>query len=350
MREERTLALTLWKADSHRFSYDGYDQPQIIEAEPEARWERREMVVSYDPNPKDQPPERGAHAWFLKLKTMKKDLGGRYSLGAFNDELKRFADRYGLLGLCQETLSLPILPPRADLLACVAPDAMLDKDGRLRVIDPATEGKKRLEEFFCNRRGRSVKTSRKGRPFFHSESLVLPHELRFSTKGLTVFGRLSPPFESHRAPGLSWEGLRNLYGVYAVLDEDAEMGVSIISTREPLIYWDTELDCFLSPPCVAESFSGRLEGVTPHPVPAGDGKFRQGWRCPSLLKAMYAMLYVDAATDNELRKCQDPGCSEYFLVGKRDKARKYCRPPEGKKYSQCGSRVTSQRHRERREP
>jgi hypothetical protein len=166
---------------------------------------------------------------------------------------------------------------------------------------------------------------------------------------LTFFGRFEPSFESHDSEALSWEKVKDLYGVYAVLDDTAEHGVSLVSAREPLDYWDTELKRLPSPPCNAESLVGRSEGVMPHPVTGSDGKLRHGWRCPSLLKAMYAMLYTDALNDKELRKCQDPDCPGYFNVGKRDKARKYCPHPEDpkNKQSQCGQKVTTQRYREK---
>ena len=51
------------------------------------------------------------------------------------------ADGYGLLGLFHETFGAPILPPHANsFLAWLAPDAVIDEDGRMRTIDPATEG------------------------------------------------------------------------------------------------------------------------------------------------------------------------------------------------------------------
>lgn len=348
MGDALTLALpaaATWRAESYRWFYDGHEQPQGLEAEPGVLWKRFPLTVSYEPNRKDRHPERGAHARFLEIKQVRADKGA--GPGPYQDLVKRFADWYGLLGLFQDAVSAPVLPSRVEpLFSWVAPDALVGNDGRLREIDPAAEGKERLEQLLYERHGPSARTGRKVR--IGADRLALPHELRFLSRGLTSFGRLDPVIESHDPSMLSWEDAKELYGVYAVLDETAESGVSYISTREPLSDWDTEVRRFPSPPCSAESLVPRTEGVSFHPVPGPDGKSRPGLRCPSLLKVLYAMLFVDAMNDNELRKCEASGCPHYFSVGTRDKARKSCPHPEDpSKESRCGQRVRMQRYREK---
>lgn len=329
MIEKRTLELLTCRAKSYRWVYDEREESQAIEAEPGVGWTRDKMVVSYEPTPKDRDhPERGAHARFLKLQQEYADRGGSWP-DAYHAAVLQFASGYGLLGLFREYVSDPVPPPHADpLTSWVAPNATFDAQGRLCEIDPATEGKERLQDLFQERTSREIRLG--------TDRLILPHQLKFSS---LVVGLPNV---------LSWEHVKDVYGVHAVFDKTAARGVSLVSTREPLHYWDEEVRHFPSPPCSAEDLAYRLEGVTPHPIPGPDGKPRPGLRCPSLLKAMYAMLYADATTDRELKKCQDPDCPEYFPVGKRSKARKFCPHPEDpRKQSRCGQRVTTQRERQK---
>lgn len=278
---------------------------------------------------------------------LKKLLNSREGWSDYQERVKEFADLYGLLGLLQETVSAPILPSRVEdsLFPLVAPDALID-GGRLRKIDPATEGKERLEALFYERYGPSRRTGRKVQ--LDSNRLALPQELRFLTKGLTPFGRFESPLESFGPETLSWEEVGDVYGIHVILDKEAERGWSFVSTREPLSFWDTEVERFPSPPCSPESLVRHMESVTPHPVPGRDGKPRPGLRCPSLLKALYAMLYMDATNDRELKKCKAEDCPEWFAVGTRDKARKFCPHPEDpRKQSKCGQKATTEKHRQK---
>jgi hypothetical protein len=151
----------------------------------------------------------------------------------------------------------------------------------------------------------------------------------------------------------SWEQVRKLYGVRVVLDESVEpLGVALVATREPIHFWRGELKNFPSPPVRAEVLNSRLEGITPHGATTDDGAFRGGWRCPSLLKAMYLMLYLDQEADNKIIKCKAPSCPDYFRVGPKSRRTTYCPPPPGKLQSKCASRSTSRdsRARKRRNP
>jgi hypothetical protein len=95
----------------------------------------------------------------------------------------------------------------------------------------------------------------------------------------------------------------------------------------------------------------RFFAVSPCPYVAATDEdvYRSGWRCPTLLKAMYLMLHLDREAGNKILKCKARDCPNYFRAPPQSK-RKYCPHPEDpSKPSKCGSRVTSQRSRERRQ-
>ena len=193
---------------------------------------------------------------------------------------------------------------------------------------------------------RNPRTGRK--EGFSPDELAFPHELCFPSISFTAFGLLPPVFESLGTDLWSWEQVRDLYGVRALLDEDAGPSrVSIVPTREPLSFWEAPLIDLPRSPCPPESLNSRLEGVTPHAVAGEDGRPKSSWRCPSLLKAIYLMLYLDETSGGKIQKCQAPGCPNYFRVGPRSRESMYCPPPPGKKQSLCASRVSSQMYRER---
>ncbi len=146
----------------------------------------------------------------------------------------------------------------------------------------------------------------------------------------------------------TWQEVKDWYGIRALLDPHAGLSrVSVVSTREPLRLWETPLLDFPRSPCSPRSLNCRLEGVTPHAVAGDDGRLRDSWRCPSLLKAIYLMLYLDETSGGKLQECQDPDCFNYFRVGPRSRDSMYCPPPPGKKQSRCASRASSRMYRER---
>jgi hypothetical protein len=262
-----------------------------------------------------------------------------------------FANKYGLLGHFNEYFAAPILAPRADDLASrVLPDAVLDQRGRLHTVDPATEGKELLEALLYERHGPSRRTGE--RLTLGSEYAVLPHELSFSSRRVfTPFGVIKPPLEASHSITVPWAQVRDLYGLRAVLDDQAASGVSIISIREPLAYWMPEIEKFPVPPCSAGHFNSHTWNVQPYAIPGEDGKLRPSWQCSSLLQAMYLMLYLDETSDEfEIKKCQARNCPNYFRV-RADDGRSlksmYCPPEEPGKVSRCASRAASQMYRDR---
>jgi hypothetical protein len=265
--------------------------------------------------------------------------------------MRVFAHRYGFLGLFREAFASPVLPARADpLTAFVAPDALIDQGGRLRAIAPETEGKRLLEDLLERRRG--PRTSG-GRITLKRSSVTWPEELRFPELGMDFgggLGLIQPMFGWRRSSALPYDKVRERFGIRFVLDEHARAGVSIITTREPLDFWLSELEAFQPAPAGPAYFDGTLEGVSPRAVANDDGSLASSWRCPSLLKAVYLMLYLDKTAGVRLQKCRAPGCPEYYRVGPRSRESLYCPPPPGRKQSRCASRASSQMYRERRKP
>jgi hypothetical protein len=146
----------------------------------------------------------------------------------------------------------------------------------------------------------------------------------------------------------SWDEVKNLYGVRALLDEEVGMPyVSIICTREPLEFWYQELRAFRSLPNPPEYYNRKLADVRLHAVRDDEGRTARSYNCSSLLKALYLMLLLDEDAGVRIQRCQAPGCSEYFRVGPGDRASMYCRPSPGQKQSKCASRASSAMYRER---
>lgn len=115
----------------------------------------------------------GPHITFLRLK----ELWHEHS-NHFEKALILFAKRYGLLGAFEEDYQQHPVFPEGQML--VAPEAVIDGEGRLRRVDPSTEGKELLLDllepkgwlwFFD-------KTDRKEKHSFIS----LPSDIRFTAK------------------------------------------------------------------------------------------------------------------------------------------------------------------------
>src|SRR5215211_5223760 len=108
-----------------------------IEAASDARWERFTPFDSYRPTTRVRVVESGPHLAFLRLKGLWEDESDLFSTA-----LQVFATKYGLLGVFEEEYYWPPALPRLNLV--VAPEAVIDSQGKLRRIDPATEGKELL--------------------------------------------------------------------------------------------------------------------------------------------------------------------------------------------------------------
>jgi hypothetical protein len=261
--------------------------------------------------------------------------------------MRVFGDVYGLLGLFRESIASPVLPERVhSLTSFVAPDAWIDQDGELRVIDPKTEGKRRLENLLNEHDGsfRSVRLK------LLPEALAWPDELRFPTLSVDhgAFGLHKLSFRGHHSLTHSYDDVRERFGIRFVLDRHARNGVSIIATREPLNFWLAELERFWPTPPGPKYFDRVLEDVLPRAVANEEGDLAPSWRCPSLLKALYLMLYLDHVVASvRLLKCQAPNCPDYYRAGPLSRDSRYCPPPPGKKQSKCASRAASAMYRER---
>ena len=160
----------------------------------------------------------------------------------------------------------------------------------------------------------------------------------------TGFSRRTYSSESPHT--FSYEDVLRRYGIRVVLDRQASLGVSVISTREPVFMWRDELRSFAQP-LSSKRLNRHLEGVRPRAVASEDGRPAPSWYCPSLLKALYLMLYLDVTTGTKMQKCEAPGCYNYYRVGAHERDSKYCPPPPDKKQSKCASRASSARYRER---
>jgi hypothetical protein len=330
-------------------------RPEYVEAAPDAKWARVDPFRYYKPlvNRSEADPIHPPHKPFAKMSDLARDQSAprrrtRQGRKQLYKGIEVFAHYYGFMGFFREAFASPTLPEQAEpLLNWVAPDALIDdRTGELRIIDPKREGTRLLEKLLDQRygpfgSGRGVELKRK--------DLTWPDELRFPRLGLDYgeFGLQKPSFGDRHSNACPYEEVQERFGIRFVLDEHAREGVSIIATREPLDFWLAELKSFRPAPPGPAYFDQTLEGVSPRAVANEEGSLDPSWRCPSLLKAVYLMLYLDETAGTRLLKCQAPGCPEYYRVGPRGRESFYCPPPPGRKESRCTSRVTSQRYRER---
>ena len=213
------------------------------------------------------------------------------------------------------------------------------------MIDPKTVGKRLLEKLLNKRDG----PFRAGRLELKRKELAWPNELRFRTLGLDYgeFGLHKPSFGWQHSSARSYEEVRERFGIRFVLDEHTRAGVSIVATREPLNFWLAELRNFRPTPPGSEYFDQTLEDVRPRAVANAEDGIASSWRCPSLLRAVYLMQFLDEDAKVRLQKCQAPNCPEYYRVGPKSRPSKYCPKEPGEKQSKCTTRATSQRYRER---
>jgi hypothetical protein len=227
----------------------------------------------------------------------------------------------------------------------------MDGRGRLHVINPATEGKRLLEDLF-RERDRRIYADRgdlhlwepKRLVLTHRE-LILPEELRFEKRRADFLRSVS--FRQDRGGMCTYHEVWHRYGVRGVVfDRRAATGVSIISTREPISAWRDELRSFAQPRS-PERVNRHLVGVNLREVVGNGGA--SSWYCPSLLKALWLMRHLDVHGGTMIKKCQAPGCPAYFRIGPLgDTESIYCPPLPGEKQSKCASRASSAKYRERK--
>ena len=355
----RPVVSALWRASAHRLS--GGLEGAYIEAASGATWARGEPLASYRPAGK-RSDNTGPHLAFLKLKGLlprKKEQGAgvHEDAGFYDQALLVFAWSFGLLGLFHEEFSPP--RPTLETKAWMAPEAVIDSNGRLQPVDPATEGTELLLDLL-QRRGYFGRP--RGREVARSHGVALPRELVCARK--PRYGFWGPDL-------VPWEEARRDYGALLVLDEESADGVSVLCRREPYDYWRRELENFPYPEPykspgpdpnepgdrerekaahnrALKAYLNRCmgEGVTPYSPEDGEA-FQQGHRCSTLLKALHLLLWLDKTGGGSIRKCQAPGCPGWFRAGSQPGS-KYCPPPDSKEQSQCASRMSSRAYLERR--
>lgn len=349
----RQARASLWRASKYRFSEVSYpgshrargtalqarmirniSHPAAIEVAQEALWKRFDPFESYQPTSKERQVEAGAHLAFLNLKgtlSVRSDL--------FDTAVKVFATKYGLLGQFErEYVSQPLLPG-AKLF--VAPEAVIDAHGKLRKVDPATEGMELIYELKGSRSyGHVEQGSEREERFGLWRRLLIarPSEMRFAPK-LANEPRLDGELRDEQLPVFNgpqsaprgptpWEEIKGRFGALMVLDEESPSGASVLCTREAHTDWLIHLDLFPSPETVsAEGLADYLDPflceVAPRPFVGEDGNLRRGWRCGSLLEAMGFMLLLDMTEDSTIKKCASRGCPNYFRLGSQSQAA-YC--------------------------
>ncbi len=339
-REQLGLAqgtyATRWRATEYRL--DDPENPSVIEAAPDARWERVTPFDSYKPTTKVREVKAGPHLMFLEMKAILRDkphLFGKSSI--------LFAREHGLLGLFEEDYSArAYLPPPEDR-PWIAPDGVIDTQGRLRRVDPATEGRDLLFDLLKESGYVSPKASKYA---WQEENLSMPAALCYvRTDRLVhnVWWRVedAPLF-------VPWKEIQEQFGAVLIIDEaalfdEASLPIrpwSVLCTREPLSRWSKSLRSFPGTDTHVEwlglehgVFNNYLQTISPYASVGEDGNLKHNWRCRSLLQAMYLMFYLDQTGDNSIRKCQSRKCPKYFHVGSQSKS-KYCSP-------QCANRAST---------
>jgi hypothetical protein len=343
---------------------EGIDGRVVIRAAPNAEWRRVPPFDSYRPAISARTLAAGPHLRFLGLKrkwrtyregqfqvpdqTLMQTTEWREFLGRarqvrervqeianyskmFSGSLVEFAQQYGLLGLFEEDFSgAPVLPEGKSL---VAPEALIDRKGRLRRIDPASKGKELLFRLLEPTRRFSAGHVRSLAEIERSVaygSMALPSEVGFTRRGHYLGGNLK--FLAEPRPLVSHEEIKKIYGAVLILDNKAPDGVSVLCTQEPLRRWEMSFRFFPSsaPSGVLEidensyvSLNRYLEDVSPRAYIGANGNLERGWRYRSLLQAMYVMLYLDLTGGSNIKKCQSRGCPDYFRAGPQGRS-KYC--------------------------
>jgi hypothetical protein len=69
--------------------------------------------------------------------------------------------------------------------------------------------------------------------------------------------------------------------------------------------------------------NARIADVSPF-SPEDEEGYKRGWRCFSLLQAMYLMLWLDLTGSRFIRECGLRGCHAYFREGSQGEKTLYC--------------------------
>lgn len=255
---------------------------------------------------------------FLKLKGLWEAENPLFSMS-----LKVFAQELGLLGAFEEDYLRDPIYPEGKML--VAPEAMIDGNGRLREIDPATEGRDLLLDLLEPRGWFPRKRDRKV-TYAH---IALPSEIRFISKKPNLDSQ-GWPVENPRQL-VPWEEISKDFGGRFILDERTFKGVSVLCTKEPLRRWTLGLRFFHSGDSPREllvddyptTLNSYISETSPRTILGKNGDLTRGWHYHSLLQAMHLMLYLDLTGGSTVKRCGSRGCSNYFRVGPQSGS-KYC--------------------------
>ncbi len=305
-----------WRASEYRVN--DLDNREVVEAAPGARWKLSTPFDSYRPTSKARELNAGPHLTFLNLKGVSEEQPD-----LFHKALILFAKEYGLLGAFEEDYMQHPMLPEGKML--IAPEAAIDGQGRLEWFDPDTEGKSLLRTTLAQRGWWRLPND----PEVAFSWMAPPSEIKFNKKDPGLDSECWPVDPPRQL--VPWEVLKEDFGALVVLDPTSLNGVSILCTREPVRRWDIHLLFFPSGETPVEhlvgdeanSFNSYLQEVSPRVVVGKDGNLERGWRCRSLLQAMYVMLYLDLTGGNTVRKCQSRGCPNHFRLGPQAKS-KYC--------------------------
>jgi hypothetical protein len=259
---------------------------------------------------------------------------------SFSKALIVFAEKHGLLGVFEEDyLQDPIYPEDKML---VAPEAVIDAGGRLRRVDPATEGRDLLLDLL-EPRGWLPRNTGREVSYAH---IALPSEVRFISKKPNL-DSLGWPVENPRQL-VPWEEISKDFGGLFLLDEGTFKGVSVLCTREPLRRWVISLRFFHSGDSSVEllaqdyptTLNSYISETSPRPILSEDGNLARGWNYHSLLQAMHLMVYLDLTGGNTVKRCVSRGCPNYFRIGPQSES-KYCS-------GRCANRASTRMQRDQK--
>jgi hypothetical protein len=232
-----------------------------------------------------------------------------------------FASKYGLLGLFHHLHSAPILPKHK---VYVAPEAVIE-NGRLRMVDPATEGLELVAKAVND--GRPPTAPRFIKEYY--VSVAMPKEVRFATKDWYRIPD-DPSGRPLTGEDESWEEVRASYDALFVLDLTRRTKSSVLVRKESTFPWQSLLEDFPAPPyteeclpSLARIFDDWLADTSPKFSVGENGKLSRSWRCSTLLQAMYLMLFEDLIGGARLRECDSRDCSNYYRLGPQTTTR-YC--------------------------
>jgi hypothetical protein len=312
-----------WRASRYRFEASpGKDR---ISAVANATWERSTPFAYYRPPSKTRELD-GPHLQFLRLRNIRREKPR-----LFKPAVEQFANLYGLLGLFQDRYSAPILPGGKWF---IAPEAVIDERGRLKKLEPATEGIDALQATLWPQLAES------GREL-SSDVVAVPSELQFLPKRRSLPGGVDHPSGGELYPQpIPWQEAKEPYGAVFVLNERASRKATVVSTHEPADAWlfampDGE---FLasSTNAVDTYLNLELVGVSPFGYVGEDGRREQGWRCSSLLQALHLMHHLDRYGEAAIKRCARRDCPNVYRMGSQGSD--YCS-------DKCTSLVTTRRNR-----